>query len=62
MTRHPLSAAELLRGDFLFEVARFPDTPLNPGDHRLLTDPRSGQVLIARAPVQLLSPDEERPV
>jgi hypothetical protein len=60
MTQHPLSAAELLKGDFLFEVARFPDAPLKPGDHRLLTDRRSGQVLIARAPVQLLSPDEER--
>lgn len=52
MQQDPLSPAELLEDGFTVELARFPDTPLGPGDRLLYTDPGTGQVLIARAPIQ----------
>ena len=61
MHRPPLSPDQLLQDGFIIEVGHYPDTPLQAGDYRLLTDGRSGQVLIARAPIQLRVDTVERP-
>jgi len=46
---------QLLQRGFTFDVAPFPDAPLDDGDVLLYADRVSGRLLIARSPI-LLSP------
>lgn len=45
--------AELLRRGFTFDIAPFPDAPMNDGDVLLFADRRTGRLLIARSPIRL---------
>lgn len=53
-----ISIEELIAQGFTLELSRLPDTPLAAEDELVLTDIRSGQILVARAPIAVSGRNE----